>query len=69
MKSIQVIILQLLAGLSFDSLLKYKDVKLNYITYPDILLFVVKGIRGGSYMISTITKRYAKANIKDCIDY
>ena len=45
-------------GLSFDSLLKYTNVELDYVEDPDTLLFIEKGIRGG---ISTITKRYTKA--------
>ena len=53
-------------GLSFDSLLKYTKIKLDYIKYIDIQLFIEKGIRGG---ISTIVHRYAKANNKDSTDY
>ena len=53
-------------GLSFDSLLKYTKIKLDYIKDVDIQLFIEKGIRGG---ISTIVHRYAKANNKDSIDY
>ena len=53
-------------GLSFDSLLKYTEIKLDYIKDVDIQLFIQKGIRGG---ISTIVHRYAKANNKDSIDY
>ena len=53
-------------GLSFDSLLKYTKIKLDYIKDIDIQLFIEKGIRGG---ISTIVHRYAKANNKDSIDY
>ena len=48
-------------GLSFDSLLKYTKIKLDYIKDVDIQLFIKKGIRGG---ISTIVHRYAKANNK-----
>ena len=53
-------------GLSFDSLLKYTKIKLDYIKDVDIQLFIEKGIRGG---ISTIVHRYAKANNKDSVDY
>ena len=53
-------------GLAFDSLLKYSNAKIDYIKDSEILLFVEKGIRGG---ISTITKRYAKANNEEVIDY
>ena len=53
-------------GLSFDSLLKYTKIKLDYIKDVDIQLFIEKGICGG---ISTIVHRYAKANNKDSIDY
>ena len=53
-------------GLSFDSLLKYTKIKLDYIKDVDIQLFIEKGIRGG---ISTIVHRHAKANNKDSIDY
>ena len=48
-------------GLAFDSLLKYTNVKLYYVKDPNTLLFIEKGIR-------TITKRYAKANNKECAD-
>ena len=46
-------------GLSWDALLKYTKVELDSIQDPEMLLFIEKGIRGG---ISTITKRYSKAN-------
>ena len=46
-------------GLSLDSLLKYTNIKLDYIQDPELHLFIEKGIRGG---VSTITHRYAKAN-------
>ena len=51
-------------GLSFDSLLKYANVKLDYVKNPDILTFIEKGIRGS---ISTITKRFANNN--ECVDF
>ena len=53
-------------GLSWDAALKYTKIELDTITDPDVLLFIKKGIRGG---ISTITKRYAKANNKYMSDY
>ena len=40
--------------------------KSDYVKDPAILLFIEKGIRGG---ISTITKRYAKANNNECVDF
>ena len=53
-------------GLAFDSLLKYTDVKLDYVKDPDMLLFIEKSIRGS---ISTITNRYTKANKEECADF
>ena len=50
MKSILVIILQFQARLSFDSLFKYTNDKLDHINDPDILFFIEKGIRGGIYL-------------------
>ena len=46
-------------GLAWDAALKISNVKLDFLTDPDMYLMVENGIRGG---ISTITKRYAKAN-------
>ena len=46
-------------GLAWDAALKLTEVELELIS--DMYLFIEKGIRGG---ISTITKRYAKANNK-----
>jgi hypothetical protein len=48
-------------GLAWDAALKLTGVELNLISDPDMYLFIEKGILGG---ISTITKRYAKANNK-----
>ena len=52
-------------GLAFDSLLKYTNVKFNYVKDPDMLLLIEKGIRGGIGG----NKRYAKANNKECVDF
>ena len=46
-------------GLALDAMLKLTEVELELITDPNIYLMVENGIRGG---ISTILKRYAKAN-------
>ena len=46
-------------GLAWDAALKIPKIKLELITDPDMYLLVENGIRGG---ISTIMKRYAKAN-------
>ena len=48
-------------GLVWDAVLKITEVEIDLISDPDMYLMVEKGIRGG---ISTITKRYAKANNK-----
>jgi hypothetical protein len=48
-------------GVAWDAALKLTKVELELISDPDMYLFIEKGIRGG---ISTITKRYAKANNK-----
>ena len=48
-------------GLAWDAALKLTGVELDLISDPDMYLFIEKGIRGG---ISTITKRYVKANNK-----
>ena len=47
-------------GLAWDAALKISGLKLELLTDPNMYLMVESGIRGG---ISTITKRYAKANI------
>ena len=48
-------------ALSWDAMLKMKDVKLKLLTDSDMHLFFEEGTRGG---VSTITNRYAKANHK-----
>ena len=48
-------------SLSWDACLKMSDVKLELLTYVDMLLMVEKGIRGG---VSVISNRYGKANNK-----
>ncbi len=53
-------------GLAWSAMLKYTEVKLDLISDPDMYLFVEKGIRGG---ISTVVKRYAKANNKYLDNY
>ena len=46
-------------GLSWDALLKKTGVELKLLTDYDKHLFIEKGMRGGTCMVS---KRYAKAN-------
>ena len=53
-------------ALSWDAMLKKTKISLELLSDPDMLLMVENGIRGG---ISTITKRYAKANNKYMEDY
>ena len=48
-------------GLSWDTMLKMTDVKLEKISNSDMYLFIEKELRGG---VSYIAKRYAKANNK-----
>ena len=46
-------------GLAWDAALKITGIKLEFLTDPDMLLMIKKGIRGG---ISVITNRRGKAN-------
>ena len=48
-------------GLAWDAMLKITEVEIDLISDPDMYQMVEKGIGGG---ISTITKRYARANNK-----
>ncbi len=54
------------SGLAWDAMLKITEVEIDLILDPDMYLMIESGIRGG---ISTITKRYAKANNKCLSDY
>ncbi len=53
-------------GLAWDAMLKFTKIKLDLISDLDMYLMVESGIRGG---ISSIMKRYAKANHKYLKDY
>ena len=48
-------------GLAWDAALKLTEVKLEFLSDPDMLLMVEKSIRGG---VSMISNRYGKANNK-----
>ena len=48
-----------LPGYSWDCLLKLTNIELEQITDPDMYLFIEKGLRGGSSMVS---HRHAQAN-------
>ena len=53
-------------GLSWDAMLNMTDLKLEQTSDIDKYFFIEKGLRGG---ISSIAKRYAKANNKCINDY
>ena len=53
-------------GLAWDAMLKITGVVLDLISGPDMYLMIEKGICGG---VSTVTKRYAKANNKYLNNY
>ena len=53
-------------GLAWDAMLKYTGVELDLISDPDMYIMIESGIRGG---ISSIMKRYAKANHKYLSDH
>ncbi len=53
-------------GLAWDAMLKYTGVELDLISDQDMYLMIESGIRGG---VSSIMKRYSKANHKYLDDY
>ncbi len=53
-------------GLAWDAMLKYTGTELDLISDPDMYLMIEKGIRGG---VSSIMKRYSKANHKHLDNY
>ena len=53
-------------GLAWDAMLKITGAVLDLISDPNMYLMIEKGIRGG---VSTVTKRYAKANNKYLNNY
>ncbi len=53
-------------GLAWDAMLKFTKIELELISDPDMYLMIEKGIRGG---VSSIMKRYSKANHKYLKDY
>ncbi|GBL73886.1 hypothetical protein AVEN_230832-1 [Araneus ventricosus] len=53
-------------GLSWDAMLKFTQVRIEFLNDYDMYLFVGKGIRGG---VSQCSNRYAKANNKYVQDY
>ena len=52
--------------MAWDAALKLSDVQLELLKEEDKYLFIEQGIRGG---ISTITKRFAKANNENIAGY
>ena len=53
-------------GLAWDAMLKYTGIELDLISDQDMYLMTEKGIRGG---VSSIMKRYSKANHKHLDNY
>ncbi len=53
-------------GLAWDAMLKFTGIELDLISDQDMYLMIEKGIRGG---VSSIMKRYSKANHKYLGDY
>ncbi len=53
-------------GLAWDAMLKFTGIELDLISDQDMYLMIEKGIRGG---VSSIMKRYSKANHKYLDDY
>ena len=53
-------------GMSWDALLQKTKVQLELLTDIDMHLFMEKGLRGGVCMVS---KRLAKVNNPQCLDY
>ena len=53
-------------GLGWDAMLKFTGIELDLISDQDMYLMIEKGIRGG---VSSIMKRYSKANHKYLDDY
>ncbi len=53
-------------GLAWDAMLKHTETELDLISDPDMYLMIEKGIRGG---VSSIMKRYSKANHKHLDNY
>ena len=53
-------------GLAWDAMLEYTGTELDLISDSDMYLMIEKGIRGG---VSSIMKRYSKANHKYLNDY
>ncbi len=53
-------------GLAWDAMLKYTEIELDLLSDSDMYLMIEKGIRGG---VSSIMKRYSKANHKYLKDY